>query len=358
MASVPERICIWAITPGGVTLGRRLQAGFPESDFMVSARALSDTALPPGATEMTEELKVALTRRFTAYKGHICLFSTGIAVRLLAPLITSKLEDPAVVVMDDRGYHAISLISGHLGGANALARAVARVVGAVPVITTATDVNALPSIDTAAKACDLVIENPERIKRVNMAFLRGEKVGLKDPLPCLRKALPSRLCYELGGENRDHGEETAVVVQCTDMEIAIPPATLVLRPRSLVAGMGCNRGTSEAELMALVRDAFADLSLSLKSLSGIATTAVKVDEQGLLALARSLNVPLFFYEKEALNSVENIPNPSKMVEKHLGVKSVCEAAAILASHNGTLVMPKIKRGNATLAVARKGPASL
>ena len=349
MASGPEKICIWAITPGGIVLGEKLQAHFSGSDFMVSSGAMTGKTLPGGARNF-KSLATALGEQFSHYDAHICIFSTGIAVRLLAPLLCSKLEDPAVVVMDDRGFHAISLISGHLGGANELAHRVAKASGATPVITTATDVNSLPSIDMIAKECGLVIDNPPLIKTVNMAFLKKEPVALIDALPCLIKALPEKFRAGQG-----QGGQKMVSIQCSDALIFVPRETLLLRPKSLVAGMGCNRGTSQAELMALLTSSFERLGLSLKSLAALATTEVKADEPGLLDLALSLGVPILFYDKDALNSVKNIQNPSKTVEKFLGVKSVCEAAAILASHNGKLVVPKIKKGNATLAVARIDP---
>ena len=352
MASGPEKICIWAITPGGVALGQTLRERFPGSDFMVSKGAVAGDEFPRGS-QTFKALRTALSAHFLKYDGHVCIFSTGIAVRMLAPLLNSKLQDPAVVVMDDRGMHAISLISGHLGGANELARRVARATGATPVITTATDVNALPSIDMVAKRCGLIIDNPGQIKTVNMAFLKGQPVRFIDPLPCLIRELPETFRPGQGG---DAG--AGVVVQCSDRVFPVPRETLVLRPRSLVVGMGCNRGTTETELMTLLTTTFHNLGLSLKSLSAIATTQVKSDEQGLLDLAHSLKVPLHFYDKKALNSVENIQNPSATVEKFLGVKSVCEAAAILASHNGKLMVPKIKQGNATLAVARIEPGFL
>ncbi|GAB6143045.1 cobalt-precorrin 5A hydrolase [Desulfocicer niacini] len=349
MAFVPEKICIWAITPGGIRLAMNLHQKFCGSDMMVSAGAMAGNELPPGAV-VFQTLRTALAESFLRYDAHVCIFSTGIAVRLLAPLLVSKLHDPAVVVMDDKGMHAISLVSGHLGGANELAHRVAGVTGARPVITTATDVNDLPSIDMIAKACGLIIDNPDMIKTVNMAFLRKERMGLIDPLPCLVKAIPRRFWAE-----QETNVKKEVFIQCSDRVFSVPRETLVLRPRSLVVGMGCNRGTSKTELMALLTSSFSDFGLSLKSLAALATTEVKADEPGLLSLAETLNLPLEFYDKDALNSVENIQNPSKMVEKYLGVKSVCEAAAILASHNGKLVVPKIKKGNATLAVSRIEP---
>ncbi|MCK7510842.1 MAG: hypothetical protein MZV70_46760 [Desulfobacterales bacterium] len=132
--------------------------------------------LAPAAVPFAS-LKTALAERFRAYRGHVCVMATGIVVRLLAGLLVHKAEDPAVVVVDEGGGFAISLVSGHLGGANALARQVAAVLGARPVITTATDVNGVPAVDVVALELGLAVENPEAIKAVNMALLAGEPIA-------------------------------------------------------------------------------------------------------------------------------------------------------------------------------------
>jgi len=263
--------------------------------------------------------------------------------------LKSKLEDPAVVVVDDRGLHAVSLVSGHLGGANALARRVGNIVGARPVITTATDVNQLPSMDMVAKENGLMIENPERIKTINMAFLQGRAVELQDPFGRVGPHLPERFVMP-----RPAGlTGTRPGVVCTDRAVSVPRETLVLRPRTLAVGIGCNRGTAMAEIHGFLTNLFHDQGLSLDSISLLASTDVKADEIGLLALGEKWGLDIRFYDKPSLNSVTTIQNPSRVVEKHLGVKSVCEAAAILAANNGKLIVPKQKLGNVTLAVARK-----
>jgi cobalt-precorrin 5A hydrolase len=127
---------------------------------------------------------------------------------------------------------------------------------------------------------------------------------------------------------------------------------LVLRPSSLVAGIGCNRNTELAEIRNLLVAASERANLSLASLKCLASIDVKADESGLIALGRDLELPLVFFNRQELNQVNTIQNPSTVVEKHVGVKSVCEAAAILAARNGTLVVPKQTTRNATVAIAR------
>ncbi|MBI9087873.1 MAG: cobalamin biosynthesis protein [Desulfobacterium sp.] len=346
-------IAIWAITPGGVGLGVRLAKGVDRSDLFVSEKLALSSEVPPGASRFTT-LSKALEKEFHTYSAHIFLFSTGIAVRMIAPLLRSKLTDPAVVVVDDRGLHAVSLVSGHLGGANELALAVGDIVGARPVITTATDVNQLPAIDLVAKENQLKIENPEMIKTINMAFLQGRALEVQDPFGLVSPHLPER--FIIPREEGPTGSRPAVI--CTDRTFPVPRETIVLRPGSLAVGIGCNRGTAMEEIQGFLIAVFQDQGLSLDSVALLATTEVKADEIGLLALGTALGLDIRFYDKPSLNSVTTIQNPSRVVEKHLGVKSVCEAAAILAANNGKLIVPKQKKGNVTLAVARKPVGSL
>ena len=132
----------------------------------------------------------------------------------------------------------------------------------------------------------------------------------------------------------------------------LPSSTLVLRPASLVAGIGCNRNTAAAEIKSLLEEVLTNAGLSLLSLKGLASIDVKSDEEGLIELSRQFDLPLVFFKQQELNQVINIENPSAVVEKHVGVKSVCEAAAILAARNGTLIVPKQKTKNVTVAIAR------
>jgi cobalt-precorrin 5A hydrolase len=289
-----------------------------------------------------------LTQHFARFSAHIFIFSTGIAVRMIAPLIQSKTTDPAVIVLDDRGIHAISLLSGHLGGANRLTEKLAAHINATPVITTATDINKLPAIDLLAQANNLYIENSGAIKHINMAILKAEPVDVYDPKNFICPLLPKKTRHS------QVWTEPKIGVACTWKTINVPRETLVLRPKILSVGIGCNRGTSLDELYGFLEAVFTVEKLSLNAVFTLATTEVKQDEPGLLALANRLGLPLKFYNKNQLNSVDTIETPSQMVEKHLGVKSVCEAAAILSAERGRLIVPKKKNKDVTIAVAIKG----
>jgi cobalt-precorrin 5A hydrolase len=302
----------------------------------------------------------ALASVFHRYPAHIFIMATGIVVRSIAPLLTDKSRDPAVVVMDEMGHYAISLVSGHIGGANRLAEAVSDWTGAEPVITTATDVRGLPAIDAMAVERELRIENPTAIRRVSMSLLLGKPVWIHDPLGAFTDPVPgmtpsgARTITEFQDFlNTDPGP--GVVVD--DIRFDLAPDILVLRPGSLVAGMGCNRGTGADEMDDLLRSTLEGFGLSLKSVSTIASVDLKKDEAGFIELSRRLGIPFIVFSREELRSVPGILSPSDAVLEHIGVSSVCEAAAIMGANHGHLVVPKRKTPNATLAIARRSSIS-
>jgi len=251
-----------------------------------------------------------------------------------------------VVVVADKGTFAISLLSGHLGGANRLAGQVAAAIGAQPVITTATDVNAVPAIDVLAAELGLKIESPQAIKTVNMALLTGAAVEVHDPFGLLSNRIPNARAVGPGGP-------LIARVFVDDRLLDAPPGALILRPPSLVAGIGCNRGTAADEIRGLLLATLREAGLSRSSLRGLASIDLKADEAGLIGLAQELGLPIEFFGREEINRVGGaVQTPSAMVEKHIGVKSVCEATAILATRGGELVVPKRTTRNATVAIAR------
>ncbi len=344
--SKKEEIAVWAVTPGGRRIAALIADGLPHATLCLSA-ALSPEG-PPART--FDRLSVTLPDCFHRYAGHIFVMSTGIVVRVIAPLIRHKTCDPAVVVVDEAGRHAVSLLSGHLGGANRLAETVAALVGADPVITTATDATGAPAIDVIAAENGFFIENPERIKGVNMALLTRTPVPVHDPCGLVRHALPP-------SEVPFSPQQEIPGVYVDDLLVDLAPRILILRPRRLSAGIGCNRDTPVDEMRSLLLETLAAHRLSLHSLAGIASVDVKQDETGLLALGEELGLPITFFDRERLHRTRGIQSPSAMVEKHMGIKSVCEAAAILASGNGTLIVPKQRTRNVTVAIARSDCSS-
>jgi cobalt-precorrin 5A hydrolase len=282
-------------------------------------------------------------------------------VRLVAPLLRDKREDPAVVVVDDAGHFAVSLLSGHLGGANALARRVAGALGAQAVVTTASEVLGTVAVDLLGREFGWQLENHELVTRVSAAVVNGERVGLfqeagernwwptGEPLP------PNLARFERLEEMIAARCSAALVI--TDRALPegrgpAPPA-VVYRPRSLVVGIGCNRGTDAEEIEAAVLATLAGHELSLRSVRELATVDLKGDEVGLVSFAEKLDVPIRFYSPEDLSAVPGLPNPSAMVRRWARTPGVCEPAALLAAGAVALLVPKQKAGNVTVAVARR-----
>ncbi len=347
-----NRIGVWAITPGGRALALKIQDRMPGAVVFISEGSGKDIAYSRDV-HVFSSLGKRLGQEFNRFAGHIFIFSTGIAVRLISSLLKSKLTDPAVVVMDDNGQHVISLVSGHLGGANELALQTAALVDAVPVITTATDVNNLPSIDMIAKNNHLYIQTPYNIKNINMAFLQKVRVHLYDPFDIVK----NELCDSMWVQGvQDCTKPPAIF--CSHEICEVSRETMILRPPVLTVGIGCNRNTPAHEIKKLLSDVFDERGWSVKSIYRFASSDIKQDEQGLSELSEEMEIKVDFFTGEQLNSVETIENPSKIVEKHLGVKSVCEAAAILSGNRGKLILPKRKTPNVTLAVAMRKEFSI
>lgn len=359
MATGPNgKIAVWALTSGGLALARRLAVQWPGAALLGTRRIADRSEGRP--MQAFDRLTDAVAEQFHQFGGHLFIMATGIVVRAIAPHLRGKTIDPAVVVVDDRGRFAVSLVSGHIGGANRLARQAADLLGALPVITTATDIHGKPAIDLLALERGLSIENPGGIKAVNMALLADEPVWVHDPAGWLgtrwaggAQTFPPQAVKD---PSRLEGHAPAAV-WVDDTLRALDPRILVLRPPSLVAGIGCNRGTSLEEIRGFLDSTFERQALARGSLSALASIDLKADEVGLCSLAAEMDLPVRFFTREELAQVEDVPTPSAVVSKHIGVPSVCEAAAILAGRSGPrssqLIVPKQIAENVTVAIVRR-----
>lgn len=348
------RCAVIAITSGGTTLGQRLRENLADSDFYVASR-YSHQVTGDCRAFKSSELKPLIASLWKLYDGFVLIMATGIVVRMAAPLLESKDTDPAIVVMDDAGRFAIALLSGHLGGANQLAQRCASATGACAVITTATDANKLPSFDMLAKEQGWLIDDISQVKHLNTLLLDNKDIAVVDPTGLVRPWLCGRgqiTFYKTFAAAAKSGACGFLFVTNRLLPAEVTPQnTLILRPRNLVLGIGCNRGTPAAELDAFVLRHLKQLSLSLKSIACIASVAAKRDEVGLGEFARRLAVPLHCYESAELNQVTFPSPPSKHALAAVGVAGVAEPAALLASGGGKLLLEKVKSANVTLAVA-------
>jgi cobalt-precorrin 5A hydrolase len=222
------------------------------------------------------------------------------------------------------------------------------------VITTATDVYGLKAFDTAAADMGLYIENPKAIKALNSALLEKRNIRLIDSMKIISPFYENNAFVEILGDvfpvEKDGCKGPAVYVG--DGLVDPTSEFLVMRPASLVAGIGCNRGTGLDELRKGVEDVFKESGLSIKSLRNLATIELKRDEEGINEFADMLDVPVDYFSSEELNEVKEIENPSRVVKKYTGTEGVCEAAALLSAKTERLVVPKRILKNMTIAVAR------
>lgn len=348
-------VAIIAITGNGARLGATLQQGIPQSRlFAIEKHAVG------GALPFSEKVPALLARLWPDCGGFVMIMATGIVVRAIAPLLEGKDTDPAVVVMDDAGRFAISLLSGHLGGANRLAETCAALTASTPVITTATDANDLPSFDMLALDHGWHIEELSRVRVLNALLLEGKEIAVFDPTERTREyfAGKGRLSFFMNIEAALGSEAGGFLLVTNQILPSSLPLerTLVLRPLDLFLGIGCNRGTSADEIESVVARNLARLSLSVKSVQCLASARAKEDEEGLLAFAREARLPLIFFDNDRLNAVAAPSPPSPHAFAAIGAKGVAEPAALLASEGGTLVLEKVKDGNVTLAIAQ-GPPS-
>lgn len=312
-----------AFTAKGEALAHRLAEALPGS----VSRCGGDVTLKGWTAE-----------HFAQDEALIFVGAVGIAVRAIAPHCRSKAADPAVVAVDEGGNFAVPLLSGHLGGANALARALAKACGAVPVITTATDVNGLFAVDLWAKAQNCAVLEPERIKCVSGALLAGQTVRYWSPWP-------------VAGET-PAGVKKADAPEAADFAMTLTPqgGALHLVPRIGVLGVGCRRGTTAQQLEEAFAAFCAASGLSPAAVCAAASIDLKKDEPGLAAFCKAHGWPITFYPADELRAVPGQFTPSAFVASVTGVDNVCERSAVKAS-GGMLLLPKTAGGGVTLALA-------
>lgn len=295
-------------------------------------------------------LVATVAERWAEVDAFVLVGATGIAVRAIAPHLHDKSRDPAIVSVDDGGRWAVALAGGHAGGANALAAEVAALVGAQPVVTTATDGAGLPGLDTLP---GFTAEGD--VAAVTRAWLDGTPPSLTvDPaLAAWPTGLPVDGPGAPGGRGSALLGPAGPALLVTDRAVEPATAEVVLRPLSLVVGVGTSSGADPAALEGLVLAALAEHDLHPASIAAVATVEAKRHEPAVVALAARMNLPLRVLPPAALAAV-TVPNPSPVVEAAVGTPSVAEAAALLAAGAGAeLVVPKQRSAEATVAVARR-----
>ena len=295
-------------------------------------------------------------KQWNRYDAFIFIGAMGICVRTIAPYVKDKHEDPAVVCVDSMGMNAISVLSGHIGGANQLAREVAAVIGAREVVTTQSDAAGLWALDTFAERFNWSIASDDDMNKCIYAFVNRKPTALlmdvcDEGTDYLEKTLPSHVTIVKSLEEVNP-KKFSLVILVTPYNLCVPYGVLELHFVPMIGSLGfglASHPDDYEEIYDQIDEAMSQIGV-LPCYKNYCTIDVKKDEEFCAMLVDDLGEELVFYTAEQLSQVE-VPNPSKTVQKHVGTPSVCEAAAILGSNHGKLIVPKIKGKNWTAALA-------
>jgi len=281
---------------------------------------------------INERVPILLEKTFNKYDLHIFVAATGAVVRIIEGKFKSKDTDPAVITIDDHANFVISLLSGHLGGANEECKKIASGIGAIPVITTASDVGGKIAVDTLSQKIKAKLNDLDGAKRVTSLIVNGENVSLH---------LPKNIV------NHDENSAGAIIVSNRkNIEIS------KIIPQNIFIGIGCKRGVSKEHIIEKLKYAMDKQNLELSAIKMAASAWVKSDETGLLEAMKELDIPIKFFEKEEILKLEDlIEEKSEYVKKTIGVYGVSEPCAFLASSGkGAFLAKKIKLDGMTLSI--------
>lgn len=339
-------IGIISFSQRGFELGETLKAGLEQRDCQVSVwgkgRFSSDTAY-----QVEESVGQWTGNHFGELDAFIFVGACGIAVRSIAPYIRHKTVDPAVVVVDEKGRFAISLLSGHIGGGNHLAQTVAEIVGAQPVVTTATDLNQVFAVDMFAQKNGCYMADMKYAKEISARLLEGKPVGFQSDFPWVGD-LPRGLVQG------DPGEKPELGIALTASFREHPFLhTLYLIPRVVSVGIGCRKGTPKKKIEEAVRYAGNQLLIPVVAFEQAASIDLKKDEPGIVDYCRERQIPYVTFSAEELNELEGQFTPSPFVESVAGVDNVCERSALRACGKGRIILRKMTRDGVTVALAMK-----
>ena len=348
-----EKISILAITKNGIKIGTSLKK-LSNSWKIYAPSKFSDN--DPQIEWYSEPTSNKIAELFKTSDALVCIFSLGAVVRLISPYIKDKKIDPAVLVIDDKARFVISVLSGHIGGANELTEDIAEKLGGTAVITTAADVNKTIAVDLLGKEFGWKIEDDSTVTKISAFMVNEEEIGVYQDAGnknWWNKKLPINVIIYSSMEELKNSQAKGLLIM-TDKEIdnkKILINSVVYRPPTLVVGVGLHGDTSKETIKEGLSFCLEKYKLSTKSIAKLVSIKKQQDVQGLIDLGKEMNVPIEYFQKEELATIE-IPNPSETVQTFEGTPSVSEAAAIKGS-GGKLVVEKQKfPPNLTIAISR------
>lgn len=337
-----KSLAIYSITKHGIEIGEKLFRAVPGSDFYVSEKLMSKA--PEGAISLGLPMGPALEKNFKAYDCHLFVISVGAVVRMVAPLLENKKVDPAVICVDDNAQFAICVLSGHVGRGNELTNRFAKILGAVPVVTTASDVRGTLTVDILGRELGWTLNDMDRNVTRGCAAVVNQKPVLiiqetgEPNFWTLEEPLPPGVSYtnSFDGVNTENYE---IVLIVSDRKIPDYENSIIYRPKSLVLGLGCDSNTPFELVERGVKSVLEKNGLSLASVKAIASVDKKASEPAFLELSKKYGWEFKIFRAEELDVI-SVPNPSETVKNYVGTKGVAEPSALLASGAESLIVTK------------------
>jgi len=368
-----EKVSILAITKDGIRTGLDILDAFPGWELHAPGKFADTYGSDARVRWYAEQTSVVISRLFAQGDGLVCLFSLGATIRLIAPHLKGKKTDPAVIVIDEMRNFVISVLSGHIGGANKLTHDIAGRLGARPVITTAADVKGTISVDMIGRDYNWMIEDDSDVTTVSAHMVNEEKIGVYQDAGrtdwwrgggsgsnSSGGSLPANVTtYDtLDALYRSDAKAHLIISDKTDMSGA-SASRVIYRPPTLVVGVGVHHDTASDTIIGGITEVLRGHGLSARCIARLASIKKPADVPGLAEAADVLQVPLDLYDRDDLAGV-SVPNPSDTVRAYEGTASVSEAACIKAGggpSSCSLIVQKQKfPPDLTVAVSRVSEA--
>ena len=349
-----KKICIITFTDNGMMTAGKIKNIFESATSLdpTQSREKSNCINEKYFVELLEKScnkRAYVAEKFNDYDAFVFVGATGIAVRYIAPYIKSKDVDPAVIVLDEHAGFVIPLLSGHLGGANELSNIIADELGATPVVTTATDINAKFAVDLWTKKTNQSIIDISKIKDVSSAILRNEKVGLYTDFE-IGGHLPQQIV--LSKSNVDENPDVGIAVSL-DEKVRPFKTTLNAVPKVVVVGVGCRKNTDSDKFENFVLEILRKQNISIKALDLIASIDIKKDEKCIIEFSNKYGIPFKTATSDELMSLHGEFASSAFVKSITGVDSVCERSAAYFSGGNKILLGKTSHNGMTCAIATK-----
>ena len=358
---------IYAITQQGTILAGKLAAAMEADIYAPSSLGVFPLTgkSAPRHSKTYGSLMGLVAKTFRAYRNHVFIATAGVVVRAIAPHLLNKRPDPAVVVLDHKGKHVVSLFSGQLDGANELGRSVAALIGAKPIITSAKETESLPSIDLLALELGLGFRYFKPAASIKKALIDGQTVLVNDPHNHLQlRHSPWEHLFEFSDKKnakkpQDREGDDVPPPRITVTPFLAEPSDqhLVLYPRVLHVGLDCRRGVRTEEILQLLATALAQLGLASEAIASVVSTDNMQFEQGILQAAEKLEAPARFFSFKECNTV-NAPSspPNARLQKAEAPEIFATKSALLAAGpNAILRVPQLMERGVTIAIAEETP---